>query len=95
MDEETVDEQVHDTSTEGRVVGNDGSPPGKISLNKSNQDDDGSLQTLSNLSLTEEPFLEVEDDQFYNLNYLKHFFKVPANSFVCPPVPEQNDKDTS
>eukprot|EP00957_Ditylum_brightwellii_P100442 7656088-Ditylum_brightwellii.AAC.1 len=30
MDKETVDEQVHDASTQGKVVGNDGSPPGEI-----------------------------------------------------------------
>eukprot|EP00957_Ditylum_brightwellii_P160860 12247918-Ditylum_brightwellii.AAC.1 len=61
MDKETVDEQVHDALTQGRVAGNDGSPPGQISTNESNQDDDyDSLQTLGDLSLIEEPFLEVE-----------------------------------
>eukprot|EP00957_Ditylum_brightwellii_P100792 7682846-Ditylum_brightwellii.AAC.1 len=61
MDKETVDEQVHDASTQDRVVGNDGSPPGEISIKEPNQDDDDdSLQTLSDISLTEEPFLEVE-----------------------------------
>eukprot|EP00957_Ditylum_brightwellii_P049822 3777128-Ditylum_brightwellii.AAC.1 len=34
MYKETVDEQVHDASTQGRVVGNDGSPPVEISRNE-------------------------------------------------------------
>eukprot|EP00957_Ditylum_brightwellii_P210657 15365224-Ditylum_brightwellii.AAC.1 len=96
MDEETVDEQVYDASTQGRAVGNDGSPPEEISINESNQDaDDDSLQTLSDLLLTKEPFLEVKVGQFHNLNYLKKFFKVPPNSFGRPPVPTKKEKDTS
>eukprot|EP00957_Ditylum_brightwellii_P207710 15354200-Ditylum_brightwellii.AAC.1 len=93
MDKETVDEQVHDTSTQGRAVGNDGSPPGEITINESHQDDDDdSLQIFSDLSLTKKPFLEVEVGQFHNQNYLKHFFKVPQNSFGCPPVPKKRRK---
>eukprot|EP00957_Ditylum_brightwellii_P061830 4692345-Ditylum_brightwellii.AAC.1 len=96
MDEETVDEEVHDASTQCRAVGNDGSPPGENSINESNQDDDdNSLQTLSDLSLTKEPFLEAEVGQFHNLNYLNHLFKALPNSFGCPPVPTKEEKDTS
>eukprot|EP00957_Ditylum_brightwellii_P061620 4675950-Ditylum_brightwellii.AAC.1 len=52
MEEETVDELVHDTSTQGKTIGNDGSLPGEISIHDSNQDDDDcSLPTLSDSDL--------------------------------------------
>eukprot|EP00957_Ditylum_brightwellii_P052949 4014397-Ditylum_brightwellii.AAC.1 len=59
MAEDTVDEYVHDTSTQGIAVGNDGSLLGEISIHYSNQDDeDCSLPTISDsdLSLTTEPY---------------------------------------
>eukprot|EP00957_Ditylum_brightwellii_P204110 15337749-Ditylum_brightwellii.AAC.1 len=89
MDEETVNEQVHDVSTQGRVVSNDGSLLGEMSINESNQDDnDKSLQKLSAISLTKESYDELEDNQHHNKNCLKHVFKVPPNLFGSPHVPE-------
>eukprot|EP00957_Ditylum_brightwellii_P178686 13610580-Ditylum_brightwellii.AAC.1 len=89
MEEDTVDELVHDTSMQGRAIGNDGSLPEQISIHDSNQDDnDCSLQTLSDLSLTTEPYQELENDFYHNQNYLKHFFEVPPNLSGCPPVPD-------
>ena len=73
MEEDTVDELVHDTSTQGISVGNDGSLPGQISIHDSNQnDDDCYLLTLSDsdLSLTTEPYQELENDLYCNQNYL-------------------------
>eukprot|EP00957_Ditylum_brightwellii_P190201 14478036-Ditylum_brightwellii.AAC.1 len=64
MEEDTVDEPVHDTSTQDIAVGNDGSPSGEISIHDSNKDDDDcSLLTLSDseLSLTTKPYKESED----------------------------------
>eukprot|EP00957_Ditylum_brightwellii_P136469 10407748-Ditylum_brightwellii.AAC.1 len=40
MKKDIVDELVHDTSTQGKVIGNDGSLPQEISIHDSNQDDD-------------------------------------------------------
>eukprot|EP00957_Ditylum_brightwellii_P060785 4614925-Ditylum_brightwellii.AAC.1 len=67
MEEDTVNGLVHDTSTRGIAVGDDGSLPGDISIHDSNQeDDDCSLPTLSDgdLSLTTEPYKELEDDLY-------------------------------
>eukprot|EP00957_Ditylum_brightwellii_P073656 5596840-Ditylum_brightwellii.AAC.1 len=89
MEKDTVDDLLHDTSTRGKVIGNDGSPHGDITINESNQDDyDDSLQTLSDLSLTNEPYDELEDDHCHNQNYLNNFFKVPPSLSGCPGVPE-------
>eukprot|EP00957_Ditylum_brightwellii_P118486 9036668-Ditylum_brightwellii.AAC.1 len=91
MEEDTVDELVHDISTQGIAVGNDGSLPRQISILDSNQDDDDcSLPTLSNsnLSLTTKPYQELENDFYHNQNYLKHFFKVPPNYSDCLPMPD-------
>eukprot|EP00957_Ditylum_brightwellii_P047670 3621857-Ditylum_brightwellii.AAC.1 len=89
MEEDTVDESVHDTSTEGRAIGNDGSLPEQITIHDSNQvDDDCSLQTFSDLSLTKEPYQKLENDLYCNQNYLKHFFEVPQSLRLCLLVPE-------
>ena len=90
IEEDTVDDTITDTSTQGRVIGNSGSSPEEIIIYDSNQDDDDdcSLQTLSNLSLTKEPYQELENDFYHNQNYLKHFFQVLPNLSDCPPVPE-------
>ena len=69
----TVDEPVHDASTQGIAAVNDGSLPGEISIHDSNKnDDDCSLPTLSDieLSLTTKPYKELEDDLYSNQNYL-------------------------
>ena len=69
MEEDTVDELVHDTLTQDIAVGNDESLPGEISIHYSNQDNDNySLPTLSNsdLSLTTKPYQELEDDFYHN-----------------------------
>eukprot|EP00957_Ditylum_brightwellii_P065400 4961225-Ditylum_brightwellii.AAC.1 len=82
MEEDTVDALVHDTSTQGMAVDNDDSLPVEISIHYSNQDNDNcSLPTLSNshLSLTTEPYQELENAFYHNQNYFKHFFKVPPN----------------
>eukprot|EP00957_Ditylum_brightwellii_P016343 1228473-Ditylum_brightwellii.AAC.1 len=63
MEVETVDELVHDASTQGIAVGNDGSLPGEISIYDSNKnDDDCSLPNLSDsdLSVTTKPYKELE-----------------------------------
>eukprot|EP00957_Ditylum_brightwellii_P071448 5431282-Ditylum_brightwellii.AAC.1 len=82
MEEDTVDELVHDASTQGRAIGTDRSLPGEISIHYSNQDnDDCSLPILSNsdLSLTTKPYQKLENDLYCNQNYFKHFFQVPPN----------------
>eukprot|EP00957_Ditylum_brightwellii_P200895 15313905-Ditylum_brightwellii.AAC.1 len=91
MEVEAVNELVHDASTQCIAVGNDGSLHREISIHDSNKDDDYcSLPTLSDieLSLTTEPYKELEDDLYINQNYLKHFFKVPPNYSNCPPMPD-------
>eukprot|EP00957_Ditylum_brightwellii_P068087 5168231-Ditylum_brightwellii.AAC.1 len=54
MDEGTLDEQIHDASTQDRAVVNDVVPTEVITINGSKQDDDeyDSLQTASYLSLS-------------------------------------------
>ena len=55
MKKETLDEQVHDASAQGRAVGNDGSPPGEITINELNQDDDDdSFSTWYEMGLIQE-----------------------------------------
>eukprot|EP00957_Ditylum_brightwellii_P170151 12952156-Ditylum_brightwellii.AAC.1 len=71
MEEDTMDELVHDTLTQGIAVGNDGSLPRQISIHDSNQDnDDCSSPTLSDsdLSLTTGPYQELENDFYHNQN---------------------------
>eukprot|EP00957_Ditylum_brightwellii_P124882 9520002-Ditylum_brightwellii.AAC.1 len=90
MDKETLDKQIHDASTQGRAVVNDVVPTEVITINDSKQDDDDdSLQTVSNLSLLRESFEDVEVGQFHNQAYLKHFFKILPNPNDCPPVPKK------
>eukprot|EP00957_Ditylum_brightwellii_P051563 3910495-Ditylum_brightwellii.AAC.1 len=61
MEEVTVDEQTHDASTQEQAVVDDVLPPEEINTNDSNQDDDeDSLQTVSDLSLSREPFEKME-----------------------------------
>eukprot|EP00957_Ditylum_brightwellii_P022092 1666455-Ditylum_brightwellii.AAC.1 len=90
MEEDTVNGLVHDTSTQGIAVGDDGSLPREISIHDSNQDDDDcSLPTLSDseLSLTTEPYEELENDLYCNQNFLNHFFKALPNYSNCPSMP--------
>eukprot|EP00957_Ditylum_brightwellii_P087280 6643097-Ditylum_brightwellii.AAC.1 len=90
MEEDTVDELVHDTSTQGIALGNNGSIPIQNSIHDCNQDDaDCSLPTLSDsdLSLTTKPYKELENDVYCNQNYLKHFFKLPPNYSNYLPMP--------
>eukprot|EP00957_Ditylum_brightwellii_P160586 12225655-Ditylum_brightwellii.AAC.1 len=91
MEVETVDEPVHNASTQGIAVGNDGSLPEETSIHDSNKnDDDCSLPALSDieLSLTTKPYDELEDNLYSNQNYLKYFFKVPPHYRDCPPMPD-------
>ena len=73
MEEDTEDDMVHDTSTQGRVIGNDGSLPEEIIIHDTNQDDDDdcSLQTHSHLSLPKEPYQELKNGLYCNQSYLK------------------------
>eukprot|EP00957_Ditylum_brightwellii_P131485 10029237-Ditylum_brightwellii.AAC.1 len=57
MDKETLDDQIQDVSTQYRKVGYDVQPPEEININGANQnDDEDSLDTVSDLSLSREPF---------------------------------------
>ena len=73
MDLETVCEAGNDDSTQGLAEFNDDIPLGVMNICDYNQDnDDCSLPTLSgiDLSLTTEPYKELEENLFSNQNYL-------------------------
>ena len=91
MDLDTVCEAGNDDSTQGLAGVNDDIPLGVMNILDYNQDnDDCSLPTLSgiDLSLTTEPYEELENNLFFNQNYLKHFFQVPPKytDFLMPKI---------
>eukprot|EP00957_Ditylum_brightwellii_P091618 6976147-Ditylum_brightwellii.AAC.1 len=97
MDEEILDDQIQDASIQYRTEGYNEKPPEEINTYDANQDDNNkdSLDTVSDLSFSREPFEKVEVGQFHYQDYFKHFFHYLPNPDKCPPVPEKKERDTT
>eukprot|EP00957_Ditylum_brightwellii_P030555 2314348-Ditylum_brightwellii.AAC.1 len=75
MKVEIVDEPVVYASHQDRALVDDIPPVEVMDVDGTHQDDDEvSWQIVSNLSLSKEPFSDVEVSQLNNEEYFRHFF---------------------